>query len=72
MTHMDCGLLNEHYEAERFLLFSLCTEESMRFKNKLDKPSRIVYTYANRRLLPGYGSQSIYGGSGPHRKYSVA
>ena len=34
----------------------------MRFKNKLDKQSRIVYTYANQRLLPGYGIQSVDAG----------
>ena len=34
----------------------------MRFKDKLDKPSRIVYTYANQRLLPGYGMQGVYEG----------
>ena len=34
----------------------------MRFKNKLDKQSRIVYTYANQRLLPGYGMQGGYAG----------
>ena len=34
----------------------------MRFKNKLDKQSRIVYTYANQRLLPGYGMQGVYEG----------
>ena len=34
----------------------------MRFKNKLNKQSRIVYTYANQRLLPGYGMQSVDAG----------